>query len=70
MNAAGRNKKCLFLSGFRTVVRKKGMANKPVKNVFFADRNLFFYYKSSSIQVGSFVPCIQMNADANEHCPE
>lgn len=34
MNASGRNKKCLFLRYFLTVVRKKDMVIKPVKNVF------------------------------------
>jgi len=35
MIIVGRNKKCLFLSYFWIAVRKKDMANKPVKNVFF-----------------------------------
>ena len=35
MNASGRNKKCIFLSCFLIVVRKKDMVIKPVKNVFF-----------------------------------
>lgn len=66
------NKKCLFLSYFLIVVRKKDMVIKPVKNVFFTDGNLVFYYvcESGSIQVGSFESCIQMDTDANEHCPE
>ena len=34
MAAAGRNKKCIFLSYFWIVVRKKDMAIKPVKKVF------------------------------------
>ena len=36
MDAAGRNKKSLFLSCFQTVVRKKDMGKKPVKKVFAA----------------------------------
>ena len=35
MTVTGGNKKCLFLSYFWIVVRKKDMAIKPVKNVFF-----------------------------------
>jgi len=44
------------------VVRKKDMVINPVKNVFFTDGDLVFYYvcESGSIQVGSFVSCIQM----------
>ena len=39
---------------------------------FFTGWNVVFIHvcKLSSIQMGSFVSCIQMNADANEHCPE
>lgn len=37
MEVTGRNKKCLFLSGLRTVVRKKDKAIKPVENVFLTD---------------------------------
>ncbi len=72
MTVAGRNKKCIFLGYFRTAVRKIDMVIKPVKNVFFTDRNPVFYYdcKSRDIQPGGFVPCIQMNTDANGHCPE
>lgn len=72
INKTGRNEKCLFLSYFLIVVRKKDMVIKPVKNVFFAAGNLVFYYvcESGSIQAGSFESCIQMDTDANEHCPE
>lgn len=40
MTAARRNKKCIFLSYLRIVVRKKDMVIKPVKNVFFTGWNL------------------------------
>jgi hypothetical protein len=40
MTAARRNKKCIFLSYFWIAVRKKDMAIKPVKNVFFTEQNL------------------------------
>ena len=42
MAAAGRNKKCIFLSYFQIVLRKKDMAIKPVKNMFFTDWNNSF----------------------------
>lgn len=54
------------MSYFWMAVRKKDMANKPVKNVFFSEQNLvlsFYVCKLSSIQMGSFISCIQMNAD-------
>lgn len=46
MNASGRNKKCLFLSYFLTVVRKKDMVIKPVKNVFFNKQKKMYFIGS------------------------
>ena len=44
MRGARRNKKCLFLSYFQAVARKKDMAVKPVKKEVFTDGNDVFYY--------------------------
>ena len=42
MGVTGRNKKCLFLSGFQTVVRKKDMTIKPAKKSFFQTETSYF----------------------------
>ena len=42
MNAIWRNKKCLFLNYLREAVRKKGMTNRPARNIFFNRRNDHF----------------------------
>lgn len=72
MRGARRNKKCLFLSYFQAVVRKKDMTVKPVKKEVFTDGNYVFYYvfKLSSIHVGGFVSGIKMYAYADKHAPE
>lgn len=67
MNVSGRNKKCLFLSYFLIAARKKGMAIKPVKNVFY---QAGFSHQSYGIQMGCFISCIKMDAYAYEHCPK
>lgn len=71
MEVTGRNKKCLFLSGFRTVVRKKDMTIKPAKRVF-SDGNLIFcfIYKLSGIQAGDLISGIKMDAYPYEHSPK
>ena len=42
MNWSGRDKKCLFLSCFQIMVRKKDMVIKPVKNLFFNKQKMYF----------------------------
>ncbi len=56
MNASGRNKKCLFLRYFLTVVRKKDMVIKPVKNVFFNKQK-------KCILLGGFLLLIMRHTD-------
>lgn len=75
MTVTGGNKKCLFLSYFWIVVRKKTWQLSLLKMYFSTNRKNVFYWVSfchqlCSIQMGSFVSCIQMNADAYEHCPK
>ena len=68
MGVTGRNKKCLFLSGFQTVVRKI----KPAKKSFLQTGNLIFcfIYKLSGIQAGDLISGVKMYAYADEHTPK
>ncbi len=72
MGVTGRNKKCLFLSGFQTVVRKKDMTIKPAKKSFLQTGNLIFcfIYKLSDIQAGDLISGVKMYAYADEHTPK
>lgn len=56
MTVTGGNKKCLFLSYFWIVVRKKDMAIKPVKNVFFNKLK-------KCILLGQFLSSIMQHTD-------
>ncbi len=57
------------------MVRKKGMANTPAKIDFLTDVQLENIHlvidpASGRMQRSSFVPCIQMNADTDQHDPK